>query len=109
VIRGSLACLGRCEELVATIAQNIENSIETFSTAAQTHRRAGTTAVAVGVLFAGMGGAFLKFAARGDGFGEYLGYSFIALGAVLAMNGFRNIAVGRRYARLSPKKIEDKV
>jgi hypothetical protein len=93
----AVACKGKCEARVEAIQRMIAtNQITTQSLPAQIWQ-GGIQALAVGVLFALMGGIFFAFV--NDDFGRYLGASFIVLGAIVAIRGATAIHNSRKYPR----------
>jgi hypothetical protein len=94
-VEDSLACKGRCEGKVAELNQLLRRAPDSHRTAALTHRRSGITAVAIGMMFCAMGGLFVKIGH--DDFTTTMGYLFVAMGAVYALNGLFVIRTARRY------------
>ncbi|HEX6962329.1 MAG TPA: hypothetical protein VF175_10710 [Lacipirellula sp.] len=91
----SLACKGRCEEKVAEVNQLLKGAPDARRSTALTHRRSGTTAIASGLLFAAMGAMFIKVGH--NDFSTTLGYIFVALGSVYALNGLLVIRTASRF------------
>src|SRR5690606_37804367 len=106
LVRDALACKGRCEERVSTAIKLLDNSEVACDTSAEANRRAAWTAFSGGALFVLMGGIFIYNATqRGITTPKVVGFAFIVLGAVMAVNAIRHILVARRYKRLRPVKI----
>jgi hypothetical protein len=62
---------------------------------ALTYRRSGLSSVIVGALFAGMGAVFWAWSGRREG--ETLGYLFMALGSIVAINGLLTLRTAKRF------------